>query len=110
MPSDITVEADAFGAALEELSRCGEVVDEAIRPAVQKAGRTAKKEWQANAPKRTGRYAASISYTVKGQSHDTHMEAGSKTLPGLPHLLEKGHATIFEGNVDKAIDRALEAL
>ena len=132
MASDITVEADAFGAALEELlSRCGEVVDEAIRPAVQKAGKTAKKEWQANAPKKTGRYAASISYTVKGQSHDTHMEAGSKTLPGLPHLLEKGHATIgggyvpgkehiapaakvaieeFEGNVDKAIDRALEAL
>jgi len=135
MASDITVEADQFGAALEELlSKCGVVVDEAIRPAVQKAGKTAKREWSANARssfKGTGKYADSISYTVKGKSHDTHMEAGSKSLPGLPHLLEKGHATIgggyvpgrehiapaaekacdqFEQDLSEAVDRALEEL
>lgn len=136
--SDIVVDLDAFGTTLEGLlDRLGVSVEEEIKPAVTKAAQTARKEWKANADAAfkpmsgEHRYGASISYTVKGSGHETHAEIGSKKYPGLPHLLEKGHATIgggyvagrkhiepayqtaandYESDVNKAVDSALGSL
>lgn len=98
--SDVYVDMDRFGA---ELSSILGVLDDAvvrgIKPAVTEGAKVAKDEWSAKAPKDTGAYAKSISYKVSGSGADVSAEIGSKTLPGLPHLLEKGHAKVGGGRV-----------
>lgn len=98
--SDVYVDMDRFGA---ELSSILGVLDDAVvrgvKPAVTEGAKVAKREWSENAPKRTGAYAKSISYRVSGSGADVSAEIGSRTLPGLPHLLEKGHAKVGGGRV-----------
>lgn len=97
---DTPVDLDDFGAELSAiLGRLDDAVEDEIKPAVTKGARVAKKEWSANAPVDTGAYAKSISYTVRGSGAEVSAEVGSKTLPGLPHLLEKGHAKVGGGRV-----------
>lgn len=136
--SDISVDMDAFASTLSGLlDDLGVSVEEEVKPAVRDAAKIARKEWRNRANntfKPMGgehRYGNSITYTVKGRSHETSAEVGSKQYPGLPHLLEKGHATIgggsvagrphislaaevafgkFEGDISEAVDRALESL
>lgn len=98
---DTPVDLDDFGAELSAiLGRLDDAVEDEIKPAVTKGARVARKEWVAKAPKDTGAYAESISYTVRGSGSDVSAEVGSKTLPGLPHLLEKGHAKVGGGRVN----------
>lgn len=138
MSSEIYCDLDTFGTELSALlQRLGVNVEEEIKPAVRKSAQTARKEWRNNANsafKEMGgehRYGESITYTVKGTGHETHAEVGSKRYPGLPHLLELGHATVgggfvsgrkhiepaskvafdqFEDDASQSVDRALENL
>lgn len=136
MPRDVSVESDRFAAAISQiLDNVKNGVETGIKEPVRDAGKTARREWRSNWNGiRKGRssgpkYAQSISYTVKDRSGDISVEIGSKTMPGLPHLLELGHATVgggfvpgrphispaadtameqFEKDVEKAVQEAIE--
>ena len=94
------VDADAFGSELSSiLGVMADVVVDGVKPAVKEGAKVARDEWRDKAPRRTGAYAKSISYRVTGNGADVSAEIGSATLPGLPHLLEKGHAKVGGGRV-----------
>ena len=66
---------------------------EDMKAAVRKAGKIAKKEIQANAPKKTGAYSKSWSVkTTKETSESLELTVCSPKKYQLAHLLEKGHA------------------
>ena len=75
---------------------------------------------------RTGKYARSIHHRIMTEGDQfTEGEIGSPSMPGLPHLLEKGHGYYpakakkhiepafeeakagFEKSVDQAVERAI---
>lgn len=64
-----------------------------MKTAVRKAGRTAKQDIQANAPKKTGAYSKSWTVkTTKETSESLELTVCSPKKYQLAHLLEKGHA------------------
>lgn len=97
-----SVSPDQFASALGDiLDEVGNVAEEALNDGVKKGIRRSAKEWRTNAKgafKGTGRYAASIRSRVDSTGDQPEAHAYS-TMPGLPHLLEKGHATIGGGFV-----------
>ena len=118
--ADMTVEADAFAGALEDIFGDVKAVSEdALLGAVGDGAKEAKSEWSSNAPQRTGKYSKSIRFRVDA-SGDKPKATVYSTMPGLPHLLEKGHATIGGGRVagrphvapaaESGFDRAMESL
>lgn len=134
MAADVTVDADRFGATLEQLlNGIGNEVAEKVKPCVREAAKTARSEWRSRAGREfggTGRYASSIRYRVRESGMETHADVGSATMPGLPHLLELGHAKVggdkvpgrkhiapaadaafdqFEREIDSAVDDALRS-
>lgn len=97
--ADVYVDADDFGASLEQiLGNLNHACDEAVQRGVRKGGKTARKEWRKHKTIRgRGEYVKSIAVTFGKSGGEYTAEVGSKTLPGLPHLIEKGHATLGGG-------------
>ena len=64
-----------------------------MKMAVRKAGKSVKKDIQANAPKKTGAYSKSWTVkTTKETSESLELTVHSPKKYQLAHLLEKGHA------------------
>ena len=97
--SDMVIEMDRFADAMDGiLTDVHGKLKVGARKSVAKGAKVAKRDWVANAPKKTGAYAASITYRVNQKSDEVvTAEVGSKTMPGLPHLMEKGHAIVGGG-------------
>ena len=117
---DIEIGEDAFARAIEDiLSGVGRASEEALDGAVSEGARVSRDEWRQRAPAMTGEYARSIGYRVDRTGKRPQATVFSRK-PGLPHLLEKGHATIGGGFVpgrphvapaaEAGFDAAMEAL
>ena len=88
---------------MDGLLEYAELATDVMKGCVKKAGNTVKKETQAGAPEKTGRYKKS--WAVKRQketSNTLEVVVHSKNRYQLTHLLEKGHAKRGGGRV-KAI-------
>lgn len=94
---------DAFAAAVADLLEPVQAAsDEAVGYGVREGAKETRKEWKALAP-RSGishadraAYADSIRMRVDRAGRRPRATVYS-TVPGLPHLLEKGHALINGG-------------
>ena len=96
-----TVSVDGLAdAIMEELNNYSEEVAEQIKKDVKKVANKCKKEIQANAPKDRGEYASGWRVKVAFESpNDIRMVIHNAKMPGLPHLLENGHAKVNGGRV-----------
>lgn len=99
--SEMYIDLDGLEAALGDiLDRATEKVPKAARKAVREGLKKGREEWSSNAPAKRGKYAASIkSHMIRDGGDTPSGEIGSPTMPGLPHLLEKGHAKVGGGRV-----------
>ena len=85
---------------MKQLNEYAEVTTDGMKKAVNDAGKTVKKEIQANAPVQSGKYKKS--WTVKKTAESaTKLEVTvhSKNRYQLAHLLEHGHAKRGGGRV-----------
>ena len=85
---------------MDGLMEYAELAVDVMKDCVKKAGNTVKKETQAGAPVRTGKYKKS--WAVKRQretSNTLEMVVHSRNRYQLTHLLEKGHAKRGGGRV-----------
>lgn len=87
-------------AIMDGLFEYAELATDTMKDCVKKAGNTVKKETQANAPVKLGRYKKS--WAVKRQKETSttlEMVVHSRNRYQLTHLLEKGHAKRGGGRV-----------
>lgn len=85
---------------MEGLMEYAELAADVMKDCVKKAGNTVKKETQAGAPEKSGRYQKS--WAVKRQretSSTLEVVVHSRNRYQLTHLLEKGHAKRGGGRV-----------
>lgn len=85
---------------MDGLLEYAELATDTMKDCVKKAGNTVKKETQANAPVKSGRYKKS--WTVKRQKETSttlELVVHSRNRYQLTHLLEKGHAKRGGGRV-----------
>ena len=121
---DRIIEPDMFSASIEELfGQIGTAAGESIADAARVGSKDGAKAWRSNIPEAgiggKGDYRKSIRSTVKGRGEDAQGICYS-TMPGLPHLLEKGHAKMGGGRTrafphvapaaETAFDSAMKAL
>ena len=100
--SDVTVDLDDFAYGIDQiLSGVERAVKEVPEPAVEVGLKAGAAEWRANAPAQPngGKYKKSIRWHLTKKGDDASGEIGSPSMPGLPHLLEKGHAMVGGGFV-----------
>ena len=75
------------------LTEYADLATDEMKSAVKKAGKTVRDEIKANAPKKTGQYAASwTAKTTLETAHSLHLTVHSPKKYQLAHLLEHGHA------------------
>lgn len=101
MSSEVPIELDQFSQALESIFDNVERMSvETLNKAVQAGAKESAKGWRENAAKTLGgdKYRKTIRFKVD-RSGDKPQATVYSTMPGLPHLLEKGHATIGGGRV-----------
>ncbi len=91
---DKKVSIDEMASAINEgLQEYAELATEDMKSAVRKTSTEVRKEIQANAPVRTGKYKSSWTSTKTSEdSHSVSYTVHSKNRYQLAHLLEKGHA------------------
>lgn len=77
---------------MKQLDDYAKVTTEGMKKAVNDAGKTVRKEIQAGAPARTGAYAKSWKVKKTDESSNKLEITVHSSKPGLPHLLEHGHA------------------
>lgn len=93
MSSDRVRIDEMASAIMEGLTEYANLATDDFKAAVKKAGATARKEIQANAPSDTGTYAKSWSVkNTKETSNTLEVTVYSRTRYQLAHLLEFGHA------------------
>ena len=88
--------ADEVMKGLEEYAKLS--ADE-MKKSVKNAGKYCKGEISANAPVRTGRYAKSWKSKATSENANAIEVTVYSSVPGLPHLLEHGHANRGGGRV-----------
>ena len=82
------------------LNEYADLAAEEMKEAVKDAGKLARDEIKATAPKKTGAYAKSwVSKTTGESSHAISVTVYSKNKYQLAHLLEHGHAKRGGGRV-----------
>ena len=80
-------------AVMEELTEYNRLAEETMKKAVTKAGQTVRKEIQAGAPERSGKYTKSWrTKKTKESSRTLEVTVYSPSRYMLAHLLEHGHA------------------
>ena len=89
-----TVSIDGLAdAVMEELTEYNRLAEETMKKAVAKAGQTVRKEIQAGAPVKSGKYARSWrTKKTKESSRALEVTVYSPSRYMLAHLLEHGHA------------------
>ena len=102
---------------MEGLQEYADLAAEDMKAAVRKAGNSAKKDIEANAPERTGAYKKSWSVkTVRENASAMEVVVYSRNRYQLAHLLEFGHALRQGGrtrafpHIAPAEERAAEML
>ena len=87
-------------AIMKELDEYADTTTDGVKAADRKAANTVRKEIQATAPQRTGKYAKSwAAKTTKESSHALEITVHSRNRYMLAHLLEHGHAKRGGGRV-----------
>ena len=96
-----TVRPDGMAEAImEELNKFSKATATDLKKAINEAGKTAKKEIEKNAPRRTGRYKRSWRIKkMKETSDSLEITVHSKDRYQIAHLLENGHAKRNGGRV-----------
>ena len=100
MSSDRVTIDNMAAAIMEGLNEYADLASDDLKAAVKKAGATARKEIQVNAPSDTGTYAKSWSVkNTKETSNTLEVTVYSKNRYQLAHLLEHGHVKRGGGRV-----------
>lgn len=104
--ADVNVGMDRFGATLEELlGSIDPKVKQGMLRAVRKAAQAGRKSVKRNIPEagirssKNGRYIKGWTYRVRSTQEGPQAVIGNRDVPGLAHLLEKGHARVGGGRV-----------
>ena len=90
-------EEDQFASALSDiLGDIADGADEAVFQLVHDSVSEGRDEWRKNAESYGWKYGKHVTYRALRQKHGVEGHIYSRK-PGLPHLLEKGHAKIGGG-------------
>lgn len=97
MGKHLWVEEDEFAAALADiLGDIAEASDEAVFNLVHDSVELGRDDWRARAKGYGWKYGQHVTFRTLRKGHGTEGHIFSRK-PGLPHLLEKGHATMSGG-------------